>query len=369
MRGRLRAVRAGRRGVTLLELLVVISVIGAMVALILPAVMSARTQARALRCKSRLWNLGRAMVGYAAAHGRFPASGNYAADRADRFHGWPLELMSRLDHASVQRAWNRAEPFDSAGNRTVGRTAVEVLVCPDDDSLVEGRGNLSYVVNGGIGWTIPTDCPAAIPVQVPADGRSITARPIDLDGDGRTCQTPSAASTAADDRVLLKRLGFFFPENLPLGRGTVRHHSLDSMTDGASQTVMMSENLRAGVVADQPTSGWADPDPLRNSFFFSSAVCRNARCDPGAVDYANANRRDQSPAARQSINASRHQPEGQAPWPSSRHPGGVHVVFADGHVRVLAQRIDGAVYAALLSPQGVHIDGPLAQQPGSANGF
>ena len=36
--------------------------------------------------------------------------------------------------------------------------------------------------------------------------------------------------------------------------------------------------------------------------------------------------------------------------------------YADGHVKFLSEAIDGAIYAALASPQGMLLDGiPLAQ--------
>ncbi len=350
--------RQDRGGFTLIELLVVITIIAMLIALLLPAVMSARASARAIQCKNNLRNLGLAVLQDTGLKRRFPASG-YWKDGLPH-HNWVVALLPWLEHREIAERWNFDRRSDDPANQQLASLTLPILVCPDDDTAVPGEGNLSYVVNSGIGWTIPwppggPGCPAVMHIYDP-----LPEQPIDLNADGAIClNDPAVPGTPSDDQ-LFRQLGLFFLENWPIGSGDVRHHGLDSVEDGLSNTLMLSENVRAGF--DPVTKdNWATPASRRNSFCFSGYVCESVICSAGNVDYRRANERVQEPYRLESINSSFEQAEGEAPWPSSYHTGGVHVVFTDQRVQFLSEDVDGLVYACLMSSRGRLIKGPLAQ--------
>lgn len=348
--------RPGRFGFTLVELLVVITIISMLIALLLPAVMSARGAARRTQCKNNLRNLGLAMLQETEVSRRFPASGRFSLAGPEYYHGWGVTLLPWLERSDIAERWEMDLPAYDPANRKLASISLPIMVCPDDDTALSDGGNLSYVVNGGFGWTRPWDCPSAFHVM-----GFPPVQPIDLNGNGITCPSGSGGDGAPSDKELYFQTGLFFVENWPDGTGTVRHHSPDSVFDGMSNTLMLSENVRAGLNPYTDKGGWAMPWTLHNSFFLSGYVCEDLTCSAGNVDYQRANDQGRAPYRLEAINSSLDQPEGEAPWPSSYHPGGVHVVFADGHIDFLSEDVRGSVYASLISPRGSSIQGPLKQ--------
>ena len=333
-------------------------------ALVAPAIARARSSARRLQCMNRLKNVSLAMLAHETTNQRFPASGNFSATGPERFHNWVLDLLPYLDRRDLYDRYLRDQPHDVDVNQQITNTHIRALICPDDITAVPGQGNLSYVVNSGFGWTIPVDCPVSLHTT---PGQSSVVAPFDFNGDGIVC--PFVPTTAAEsDEQLFKRTALFFVENWPSGSGTVRHHRIDSVTDGASHTMMITENVRVGY---DPNTGdnWGAVEARRNSFFVSSYVCENGECSPGNVNLDHANNHSTAPYSHECINSSLTLAEGGAPWPSSYHDGQINVAFCDGHVRSVSDNIDGRVYVALVTPQGAQIQGGLREDLISDNDF
>jgi prepilin-type processing-associated H-X9-DG protein len=339
------ASRCGRAAFTIIELVVVIGILGILVALLLPAVQSARGASRRMQCMNNLRNVGIALIADAESQQHFTASG-YFGIHSGIYHNWVVAILPWLDQREIHNRWNFKVPYTAPANFALANTHLAVLVCPDDITAV-GQGDLSYVVNGGFGWTGPP-CGVITPSSY---------SPIDLNGSGPCTSHP--VDGVPSDLTLMYETGLFFAENWPEPAKTPRRHNLGSIRDGVSHTIMVAENIHAGF--DKADGGnWGNPLSWRTCFFVSGYVCQGFSCTPGSVDYRRANDHSQAPYMYNAINATA-QSEGIAPWPSSLHPGGVHFAFCDGSVRFVSEAIQGRVYACLVSPDGASLTGPLAQ--------
>ena len=85
-----------KSGFTLVELLVVVSIIGLLVGLLLPAVQSVREAARRTQCANNLKQIGLAIQNYEAAHMQIPPS-----RPADGFLTWPVFLLPWLEQENL----------------------------------------------------------------------------------------------------------------------------------------------------------------------------------------------------------------------------------------------------------------------------
>jgi prepilin-type processing-associated H-X9-DG protein len=351
----------------MIELVVVMAILTLLIALAMPAIGRARLAARRSQCQNNLRNIGLAMLQATELADRFPAAGNFAKNPNGQgsrsHHSWVIDVLPWLDQSNISSLWDKDKPIWDPVNQPLTQHHLAVLVCPDDISANGRRapfnvekGDLSYVVNGGAAFTIQYftgvhDCPVAPNWQL-----------IDFNGNGIVCPDNPADDGTPSDKDFFFRMGLFFLETWKWDV-TIHHHRFGDVTDGMSNTIMLSENTRTGFDPAKPGQSWADPSPFLVSFYIGNP-CNNNDCSDGFVDYSLAN------SGRAAINAGLSAAEGTSPYPSSFHDGGVNFVFGDGRVKFISQNINGMVYAALCSPQGSRLDGtPLAQGALSDAGY
>lgn len=123
------------RAFTLVELLVVIAIIGMLVALLLPAVQSAREAARLLQCKNHLKNMGLAVLMHHDALQAFPparlrARDDYGENACESTQGsWLVRIMPYLEEANAASPWDLYKRFEDHAPSSREHVP-ESFVCP-----------------------------------------------------------------------------------------------------------------------------------------------------------------------------------------------------------------------------------------------
>lgn len=122
-----------RRGLTLVEVLVVLAIIACLVALTMPAIRQVREPARRTRCKNNLKQIGLALHNYLDMYGAFPPPFTVDAD-GNRLHSWRTLILPFIDQAPLDIQIDFTKPWDDPANAEMYDTVVSTYMCPSSNS-------------------------------------------------------------------------------------------------------------------------------------------------------------------------------------------------------------------------------------------
>ena len=155
-----------KRAFTLVELLVVITIIGILISLLMPAVTAARESARRVQCGNNIRQIALATQTYCEAYGVFPAGGvqakpcdpmandngwvNTPPDNSDdkwsSNYSWATLILSYIDQDATYRMYNFNLDHLDPQNAIARSQPIALYVCPDD------RMQIDEPRPGELGW-------------------------------------------------------------------------------------------------------------------------------------------------------------------------------------------------------------------------
>lgn len=244
-----------RSGLTLIEILVVVMLIGTLVMLLLPAIQSSREAARKTVCQNNLRQLTKAVLLHESANqvspslynGSFLPQPRSAIDEF-HFHSWRTAILPQLEQSSVFASLNIALPTTTTDNRTAIKVSLAVFLCPS-------TSNSNLTVPGVL------ECnDGKFPVKVIG-----TAARSDYEIIGGVHVLPRKTPPGRSLELRGVRFGIWGEPTYNIATGAslrYRKARLADVSDGLSNTLLIGE--RAGRPDYYATGEPPDPYPYRN---------------------------------------------------------------------------------------------------------
>ena len=289
--------KRSRNAFTLVELLVVIAIIGTLVGLLLPAVQQAREAARRAQCTNNLKQTGLALQNYHESRLQLPegwlADSTQASGDIGVGWGWASRILPFVEDNATSKNIVITGSISAASSTVLGRV-IPGFLCPSDGAAGSPTFNIG-TAGGACDHKTPDANPSSPAVMVT-----------------RTNQVGMFGTNDAEGEAFSGNGMFYANSRMPF-----RH-----VTDGLSKTIMVGE--RDSVMGGSLWIGMFEGK--------CEAIVRVVAIG------------DHTPNGDP---ASRHFED-----VSSRHVGGVNVVFADGHCDFIAESIATNVYQALCTRKG-----------------
>jgi prepilin-type N-terminal cleavage/methylation domain-containing protein len=300
--------RSSNRAFSLVELLVVIAIIGVLVALLLPAIQSAREAARRSQCKNNLKQIGLALHNYESARRVFPPgfTSNATVKNGPGTGpgwGWGAFILPYLEESSLFQQIDFKTNIEAniSPNKELKLITLQVFRCPSDSVELP----LFDVKN--------------------ASGNTITQLAFG-----------NYVGVAGTLEVSV------YPDE---GNGVLfRNHqiAIKHITDGLSHTIMVAE--RASRQSSQTTWVGAVTDAI--------VPPKISTYDDELAPVLVLTNTGQAADARVPNNEFGHVEDS-----NSMHPQGVHLMFCDGSVQAINNDIDPIVWVALGTRAGTESTG------------